>query len=158
MRDVTAEILGRIGLRGMAVAEFKLDPRDGTLRFIEVNGRSVAYNGLLRRAGLDLAGLAWSDYGCGRPERPDPRGWPGVWTNLHADILHSALDRGRDRTALTDFLAPYRRPWIDAVWSAADPLPFLAQWSRTAREGASTLLRGGYREHIDATARNLPSP
>ena len=30
-------------------------PRDGRFRFIEVNGRSVVYNGLLREAGLDLA-------------------------------------------------------------------------------------------------------
>ena len=38
------------------VAEFKRDPRDGRFRFLEVNGRSVLYNALLRRAGLDLAG------------------------------------------------------------------------------------------------------
>ncbi len=120
----------------MAVAEFKLDPRDGRFRFMEVNGRSVIYNGLLRRAGLDLAGLAWSDQVCGQPEPARPNGWPGVWIHLHADVLYSLLYRRYDRVAFADFLAPYRRPKIDAVWSATDPFPFITQWSRTARTGA----------------------
>lgn len=142
LRDVTIEILRRIGFRGMAAAEFKLDARDGSFRFFEINGRSVAYNGLLRRAGLDLGGLAWSDYACGRPEPARPNGWPGVWINLHADVLYSLLYRGRGRVGLADFLAPYRRPKIDAVWSGADPAPFFAQWRATALIGASALWRG----------------
>jgi D-aspartate ligase len=130
------------------VAEFKSDPRDGTLRFIEINGRSVVYNGLLRRAGLDHAGMAWSDYVRERPEHARPNGWPGVWINLHADVLYSLLERRQHQLRGADFLAPYGRPKIDAVWSRADPMPFLAQWSRTAREGASALRRGRYRERL----------
>lgn len=155
LREATIEILRRIGVRGMAVAEFKLDPRDGSLRFIEVNGRSVVYNGLLRRAGLDLAGLAWSEHVSGRPGRARANGWPGVWINLHADFLYSTLYRRHDRVDLGDFLAPYARPKIEAVWSARDPLPFLAQWSRTAREGASALWRGTHRAPL--TDRTRPA-
>ncbi len=136
MREATVEILRRIGLRGMAVAEFKQDARDGTLRFIEVNGRSVVYNELLRRGGLDLATLAWSDYVLGRREQVRPRAWPGVWVNLHADLLYWAFRRDERQLGLRDLLAPYVRPRIEAVWSATDPLPFVTQWSRTAREGA----------------------
>jgi predicted ATP-grasp superfamily ATP-dependent carboligase len=106
------------------VAEFKRDPRDGTLRFIEVNGRSVVYNALLRRAGLDLAGLAWD----GKPARTN--GWRGVWVNLHADLLYAVL---RERLGPREFLAPYRRPTVEAVWSRSDPRPFTAQWAWTAR-------------------------
>ncbi len=70
LREATVELLRRIGHRGIASAEFKHDPRDGRYRFIEVNGRSFVYNGLLLRAGLDMAGLAWSDHVEGRTERP----------------------------------------------------------------------------------------
>jgi predicted ATP-grasp superfamily ATP-dependent carboligase len=155
--EITSAILRRTGLRGMAIAEFKHDPRDGSMRFIELNGRSVVYNRLLQRAGLDLAALAWSDQVGGAPERAQPNGWPGAWVNLHADVLYSALDR-RNPIAVADFLAPYRRRFIEAVWSPADPMPFLAQWARTARQGTGRLLRKGYLGQSEATARYLPSP
>jgi predicted ATP-grasp superfamily ATP-dependent carboligase len=154
LRAATVEMLRRIGFRGMASAEFKLDPRDGAFRFIEVNGRSVIYNGLLRQAGLDLGRLAWSDYVDGRAEPARPNGWPGVWINLHADVLYSMLCRQYDRVGFAEFLRPYSRPKIDAVWSAWDPLPFVAQWSRTAREGASALWRSRYRKLL--AERALP--
>ena len=124
LHELTVELARRIGQRGPAVAEFKRDPRDGSLRFIEVNGRSVVYNALLRRAGLDLAALA----GGGNGARTS--GWPGVWVNLHADLLHATL---RERLPARELVAPYRRPRLDAVWSRTDPRPFIAQWSWTAR-------------------------
>jgi predicted ATP-grasp superfamily ATP-dependent carboligase len=139
LREATIEILRRIGFRGMAAAEFKLDPRDGSSRFLEVNGRTVLANSLLRRAGLDLAGLAWSDAVEGRPETPLPNGWPGVWINLHADLLHATLRRRSDGVGLAELLRPYARPVLEAVWSARDPRPFFAQWSHTAREGAARI-------------------
>ena len=158
LREATIEIVRRIGFRGVASAEFKLDPRDGRFRFLEINGRPVIYNGLLRRAGLDVGGLAWSDYMCGRPEPVCPNGWPGVWIHLHADVLYWLLYRRHDRPAFTDFIAPYRRPKIYAVWSAKDPLPFLTQWSRSARAGASVLWEGTQRERLADRTHPGPKP
>jgi len=153
LEETTVELARRIGLRGIASAEYKLDPRNGRFRFLELNGRSVVYNGLLRRAGLDLPWLAWSDYVTGRLERARPNGWPGVWINLHADVLYSTLYRTADRPSLADFLTPYRRPKLEAVWSASDPLPFLAQWARTARAGAQALTKREHRELVADRAR-----
>ncbi len=138
--DAILELLRRIRFRGIAVAEYKLDPRDGTYRFLEVNGRSVLCNCLLRKAGMDLAALAWSDYVEGRPEKIQPIQWPGVWINLHADLLYSALRGREENLKLKDFLGPYRRPMIEAVWSPRDPQPFMVQWARTLREGAGRLV------------------
>ncbi len=139
LREVTVELLRRMGLHGIAVAEFKLDPRDGRPRFIEVNGRSVVYNALLRRAGLDLAALAWSERVLDRAESARPNGWPGVWVNLHADLLYSALRN--EHLGVGGFIAPYRRSVLEAVWSSRDPLPFVAQWSGTAGHGAAARMR-----------------
>ncbi len=140
LREATVEIARRIGLRGMVIAEFKRDSRDGRLRFLEVNGRSVVYNGLLRRAGLDLAGMAWSEQMAdGRPATgPD---WRGVWIHLNPDLLRSTLEYRRGGMGLAEFAAPYRQPKVEAVWSARDPLPFAAQWSRSLNEGVHALRR-----------------
>lgn len=152
LRGATIALARAIGLRGVAVAEFKRDAADGVFRFIEINGRSVIYNGLLRRAGLDLAALAWSDYVDGTPLRPTITDWPGVWIHLHADVLHALVNGRREGLRLADFVAPYRRPKIYGVWSAADPKPFFAEWARTARAAVN-----GYagRAQRDATARNF---
>ncbi len=139
-REPVVEMLRRMGFRGIAAAEFKLDPRDGKYRFFEVNGRAVLTNLLIRRAGLDLASHAWCDYTGERMPPTQPEGWPGMWINLHADLLYSALHRGEPRAGFAEWLAPYRRPWIEAAWSACDPMPFVAQWARTARTGLPALV------------------
>jgi predicted ATP-grasp superfamily ATP-dependent carboligase len=137
LRDATLAVARRLGLRGAVTSEFKHDPRDGRFRFLEVNGRSVIYNALLRRGGLDVASLAWSEHVEGRPSRPRAGGWRGTWINLHADLLHALLRRDPtlDPTAL---LRPYRGPWMEAVWSWRDPAPFAAQWARTLRLGLTS--------------------
>lgn len=142
LREATVELLRRIRFRGIAAAEFKLDPRDGVFRFLEVNGRSVMYNGLLRRAGLDLAGHAWSDYVGDTPRPAVPAGWPGVWINLHADLLYAVLPSHGRRVPFAELAAPYRRPIMESIWSAHDPRPFLVQWGRSARSAALNLSRG----------------
>jgi len=138
LREATVEMLRRVGFRGMAEAEFKRDERDGRFRFLEINGRSILPNSLLRRAGLDLGWMTWSDYVEGRAESAHPNGWPGVWVNLHADFAYSTVYRRCDPIGLREFLAPYRRPVIEAVWSLRDPLPFLTQWARTVRRPRGT--------------------
>jgi predicted ATP-grasp superfamily ATP-dependent carboligase len=148
LREATIAILRRVGFRGMAAAEFKLDPRDGRLRFLEVNGRSVIYHGLLRKGGLDLTALAWSDYVDGHPTSAEPAGWPGAWINLHADLLYSLLYRRLAPVPFSELLATYRRPCIEAIWSPRDPLPFLTQWTRTLRAGVSAMWRGRHREML----------
>jgi predicted ATP-grasp superfamily ATP-dependent carboligase len=152
LRDAAITMLRRMGHRGIASAEFKRDPRDGRFRFLEVNGRSVIYNRLLRRGGLDVAALAWADQVCGAPFSATPSGWNGVWVNLHADLLYWLLRRGDGVPTLAELCAPYRRPVIDAVWSAADPRPFVTQWLRTARAGASELWTRSRRRPADHPA------
>lgn len=153
LRELTVELLRRIGFRGIAVSEFKHDPRDGSYRFIEINGRSVIYNGLLRRAGLDLAGAVWSDYVRGDGVASRATGWPGVWVNVHADLLYATLHRGQGRTGLGELVASYRRPVIDAVWSVRDPGPFIEQWSQTAHAGLTALWQGTLSERLADRAR-----
>jgi len=46
--------LQHAGVRGLGHVEFKRDPRDGTLKFIECNARFTAANNLVGAAGFDL--------------------------------------------------------------------------------------------------------
>jgi predicted ATP-grasp superfamily ATP-dependent carboligase len=155
MREAAVEILRRLEYRGIAGVEFKVDPRDGSLRFLEVNGRAVIFNKLLQRAGLDLTSMAYFDTGNGSIEQPVPNGWPGVWVNTHADFLYMAFRRDKPRLSWRDFAATYKRPVIEAAWSVDDPRPYLTLWARTARSGVSGVLRGGLK--LPQAAPELPS-
>jgi predicted ATP-grasp superfamily ATP-dependent carboligase len=148
LRAATVAVLRRIGFRGIASAEFKLDPRDGRFRFLEVNGRVVLYNGLLRAAGLDLAALAWAEHVGGAPPTPAADGWRGVWINVHADLLYAILARRDERLGVRALIEPYSRPRVDAVWSSHDPYPFLAQWAHSLRLGARALLSRDQRARL----------
>ncbi len=140
LREGTVELLRHIGFRGAACAEFKLDPRDSAFKFLEVNGRPIIYNSLLRKSGLDLAASLWSEYMERRRLIAEPGIWPGAWVNFHADLLHSAIHGRSEGLNWREFAWPYRRPVIDAVWSAIDPLPSALQWGHTARRGVVELL------------------
>ncbi len=140
IREQSMELIRHIGFRGLAVLEFKKDARDGTFRFFEINGRSVLYNSLLRKANLDVAKLIWSDYGEGRVKKTEPAAWPGVWIHLHADILRTLQNFRREQLSIKDYLRPYGRQKTFAVWSRHDPKPFCTQWSSSLRGAGSIFL------------------
>lgn len=141
LHEPTVEILRAIGYRGMASAEFKLDPRDGTFRALEINGRLSLMHAPARRAGFDFPGMAWQDYGLGTSIGVHPNGWDGMWIHLHADLLYGLLFRKVENLGSRAFWAPYRGRRAYAVWSARDPVPFAAQWGRSAIEAVTIPFR-----------------
>ena len=131
MRDAVAAMLDAVDYRGMANAEFKLDQRDGRLRLMEINVRPFLMQGLPLRAGVAYSRLAWQDFALGERPTVEDNGWRGAWIHLHADLGNAVAYRREEALPLTEYLRPYRMPHAWAVWSAADPKPFLLQWSRT---------------------------
>jgi D-aspartate ligase len=136
LRDRTIELLRRIGWRGIASAEYKLDPRDGRYRLMEVNGRCFLAHALATQCGVNYPLLSWSEHALGRIVRASRNGWRGTWLHMHADLLYTALQKWGPEWSWRQFIRSYRGPWIDAVWSAADPKPFLAQWKGSLRKAA----------------------
>ncbi len=134
LRDLTIRLLREIGWRGPASAELKLDPRDGRLRLMEINGRNSLMMAAALPAGVNFPLLAWRDAAEQELSTVRPNGWKGVWINLHADLLYALLYHRTEGLSWREFLAPYRQPKAFAVWSLRDPLPFAAQWGRTVWE------------------------
>jgi predicted ATP-grasp superfamily ATP-dependent carboligase len=66
VRDLSLRLFQHAGLRGLANAEFKRDPRDGRLKLIECNARFTAANCLVMAAGLDLPRFVYNRL-VGRP-------------------------------------------------------------------------------------------
>jgi predicted ATP-grasp superfamily ATP-dependent carboligase len=133
LREPTLKLLRAVKWRGMANAEFKRDPRDGSYKLMEVNGRCFLMQGLPLQIGINYPTMALTDFGCGgRPSGLD-NGWKGVWIHLHADLLYGLLSWRSERVKLRDFLRPYFKRKVFAVWHSRDLKPFLAQWVKTFR-------------------------
>ena len=113
-------LLRALEFRGISQVEFKLDPRTGAYKLIEVNPRLWQWHGLATACGVDLTHIAYLDL-VGRP--PAPR---------------RMTNEGR-RWAIT-FMAGARHavqrpPYTDALLARDDPRPALVQLGRVARGG-----------------------
>jgi D-aspartate ligase len=124
-----------IGLRGVGNVEFKRDARDGRLKLIECNHRFTAANELVRRAGVDIARLAYGrgagvELAAVRPVREGMRHW-SPW-----DIAGFLAYRAAGELSTAAWLASLRPAHVGALrWD--DPMPSVA----AARAGLRRLRR-----------------
>jgi len=118
-------IVEALGWNGLVEVEFKRDPRDGSYKLLDINGRVWTWHALGPRAGVDFPYLAWR-ISQGLPIEP-VRARPGVrWVRLATDIP-SALSAVRaGELSLHEWAASLRRPRQGAVLAWDDPLPSLA--------------------------------
>jgi len=156
LREPTLELLRRLEWRGPASVCYKKDPRDGTFRLIEVNGRSVLPHGLARRAGINYALMAYCEAVHGTLEGDKPNGWRGFWIHLHADLLYSAMCLRSERLDWKELRRSYLGPKTFPVWSRRDPVPFLAEWANTVRKAPRTLLDRRSRAEVLGRVQSTP--
>lgn len=162
LREPTIELLRRIGWRGIASAEYKRDPRDGRFRLMEINGRCYLSHALATRCGINYPLLSWQEHARRQRVAASSNGWRGVWLHLHADLLYTAVEERSPDWSWREFIRSYTGPWIDAVWSAADPAPFVAQWCSTLRKAAQEIRTGRemqeVRNRFQRMPRSVPTP
>jgi D-aspartate ligase len=157
LRERTIALLQRIGWRGTASVEYKLDPRDGRYRLMEINGRCPLINALPTRCGVNYPLLAWREHVLREKVSAAPNGWRGVWTHMHADLLYTMVEDRDPDWSWSEFFRSYTGPWVDAVWSSKDPLPFLAQCAGTFRKAAHGLRDSEVRDEVRNRFHQVPA-
>jgi D-aspartate ligase len=121
--ELGSRFFRKSGVRGLAEAEFKRDPRDGVVKLIECNHRFTGSNELVRAAGIDLALLAYNRV-VGRPDPPLGSYRDGVY--LWGPILDSRAFRTlRRQGELTtvDWVRSLLHRQHFAVFQFRDPKP-----------------------------------
>lgn len=71
--DGTRRILEATDYRGMANFDVKVDPRDGSFRFFEINTRSGGSSDFVRQAGINFARAIVEAFVLGHRQEPEPR-------------------------------------------------------------------------------------
>jgi len=120
---ITFRILEAVGWFGVAMAEFRYDPRDGLPKLIELNPRFWGSLNLAIQAGVDFPYLLYR-LALGQPVEPihDYReGVVGRWL-LQGDLLHYLTNPNRRQ--MEPSFWKFRGPdWHYDICSWDDPLP-----------------------------------
>lgn len=126
LETLSDRFLRAIDYYGLVEVEYKLDPRDGQFKLLDVNARTWGYHTLGSWAGVDFPHLIYSDQ-MGRPVKTC-RGTPGAsWIRLATDVPTGLSEIISGRLSLGDYLRSVRHSQTEAVFSFEDPVPALAE-------------------------------
>ncbi len=129
-----------IGYRGIGAVEFKLDPRDGSFKLMELNARVCRNVGLSTKAGVNLPWLMYQDM-IGRPI-DEVRDYPdGVrWHDFIQDCQAYQTLRGRGEITFKEWLRGSLGSDCHPFFAWNDLRPALVQ----TRYGLDTMLEVVY--------------
>ena len=91
IEELSQRFLKAIDYYGLVEVEFKLDPRDGEYKLLDVNARSWGFHSLGSAAGVDFSYMLYADQ-VGKPI-PPCRAKPGIgWLRLLTDVPTAISD------------------------------------------------------------------
>lgn len=126
IEEPTLRFLRAINYYGLAEVEYKLDPRDGKYKLLDVNARTWGFHALGLPAGVDFSYMLYADQ-VGEAVK-NCRGHSGVgWIRMVTDIPTSLHGIFAGRLELSTYLRSLKDFKIESVFSSEDILPSLAE-------------------------------
>jgi predicted ATP-grasp superfamily ATP-dependent carboligase len=122
LEALSEKLLKAINYYGLVEVEYKLDPRDGQFKLLDINARTWGYHTLGSSAGVDFAYMLYCDQ---MEERVGTsRAKPGIsWIRLLTDIPAALIEMGHGRLSFVDYVRSLRTFSTEAVFSFQDPIP-----------------------------------
>jgi len=141
VRDTAVRLFSGAGFHGLAYLEMKRDARTGRHVVIEPNvGRPTGRSAIAERGGVELLLTAYRDaLGLPLPEARTQRYAGTRWLDLRRDVQAGLFFVRRGDLTVRAWLRSLWGPTAHAVWSARDPLPFLAELRQAAGKAARAL-------------------
>lgn len=126
LETLSTRFLQAINYYGLVELEFKLDPRDGQYKLLDVNARTWGYHTLGQRAGVDFPFMLFADQ---LDERVQScRGQEGVkWVRLATDLSTGVVEILSKQLDWKDYIRSLKHIQIESVFSLKDPLPGLVE-------------------------------
>jgi len=126
VEELSLRFLRAINYYGLAELEYKLDPRDGKYKLLDVNARTWGFHALGSPAEVDFPYMLYADQ-MGEPV-DHARGRAGVgWIRMVTDIPTSLQGIFAGRLDLRTYLRSLKDFKIESVFSPEDILPSLAE-------------------------------
>jgi D-aspartate ligase len=117
--------LSKLKFKGLAITEFKRDPRDGQLKFIEINARLGLTQQLSVACGVDLAYLYYLSI-TGQNPSPVVSQKEGIkWVYLVRDYISFLQKRREGKMTFKKWIKALSGKKVEALFAWDDPLPFI---------------------------------
>ena len=121
------KILKRVAYRGCLVGtEFKYDDKDGKLKLVEINARSVKWYSLIEASGMNLPWIMYKDRIFQEKSYQQDYISDVYWIDEAADIATTIFNRKKENIAYRDYLKPYYSKKVLAVFSKNDIKPSIS--------------------------------
>ncbi|MDN4609013.1 carbamoyl-phosphate synthase [Sporosarcina highlanderae] len=119
------DFLLKLNFKGLSITEFKRDPRDGELKFIEINSRIGLTQRLSTACGVDLAYLYYLSLTNQNP-KPVLTQREGIkWVYLVRDFISYRHKRKNGEMTFIDWMKGLSGKRVEALFAWDDPLPFI---------------------------------
>jgi predicted ATP-grasp superfamily ATP-dependent carboligase len=126
LEEVSERLLRAINYYGLVEVEFKLDPRDGLYKVLDINARTWGFHSLGGPAGVDFPYILFADQ-IGEPAEPC-RGKAGVgWLRMVTDVPTVLADLVCGKLDFGSYVRSLRHTRVESVFSSEDPLPSLLE-------------------------------
>jgi predicted ATP-grasp superfamily ATP-dependent carboligase len=123
--ELGLRLLRALEFWGISQVEFKLDPRDGQFKLMEVNARNYQWQHLSTACGANLALAAYQD-AVGNPQVPVRATEYGRrWILAASDLMLTPREILRGETSLRGWIQSWRGVAVDGIFSWQDPRPGL---------------------------------
>jgi len=121
-------ILIAIGFNGYSCTEFKKDARDGTYKLMEVNGRHNRSSLLALKCGINFPLIEYKYLTDGELPAKQRSKSNIYWIDEYKDFAHSLKCLIKGSMKFSDFIAPYLKTHIFAVFDQHDIKPFIKRF------------------------------
>jgi D-aspartate ligase len=126
LEELSERFLRASNYYGLVEIEYKLDPRDGQYKLLDVNARTWGYHSLGPRAGVDFSYMLYADQ-VGLPVS-SCTGQSGIgWVRMTTDLPAAFVALLAGDTDFKGYVRSLRNCNVEAVFSHDDPLPGLAE-------------------------------
>lgn len=141
VRSQSLRLLEGIGYQGIAGVEWKLDPRTGQYKLIEVNARAVNTIGLASACGVDIPYLAFQDKLGGTQDRVTEWREGVKWIHLEQDLWAARELHRLGKLEWRDWWRSIAGKKVCAIYAADDLKPFFSQLREFLRIRLGTLIK-----------------
>jgi predicted ATP-grasp superfamily ATP-dependent carboligase len=122
LEEYSERFLRAANYYGLVELEYKLDPRDGQFKLLDVNARTWGYHSIGAAAGVDFSYMLYGD----QVGLPVPRcsAKTGVgWVRMATDLPAAAVSILAKETDIGAYFRSLRNCTVEAVFSSDDPWP-----------------------------------
>ena len=126
LEEYSERFLSAVNYYGLVELEYKLDPRDGQYKLLDVNARTWGYHSLGASAGVDFTYMLYRDQlGLAVTEASAQAGVG--WLRLTTDIPAAIMAMFAGELTFREYLTSLTKCRSDAVFSTEDPLPGIVE-------------------------------